>query len=151
MKRVIASGMEPLRFDPASENDKRTQLEHVIIVFARVMAIILLIRGIMGWANILEITDFGGYSFSEAPVYIQCTIVAFTLMSFVSAIGLWILASWGPVLWLFLVIGDAFVHIAFVVSFGSAPLLLTFNAFTVVFYLFLMIPRERQKNIYNKR
>jgi hypothetical protein len=44
MKRVIANGQEPLRFDPASENDKRTQLEHVIIVFARVMAIILLIQ-----------------------------------------------------------------------------------------------------------
>ncbi|MBN8532538.1 MAG: hypothetical protein J0L51_00480 [Rhizobiales bacterium] len=71
----------------------------VMTLFLRLAATICMLKGVAFWALIL---GFGDLPLGEEPRLRQAIIVAFALLNCSAAVGLWLLATWGTSLWLFL-------------------------------------------------
>ncbi len=71
----------------------------MMTLFLRLAAAICMIKGIGFWMLILGLGDL---PLAEEPRLRQAIIVAFALLNCSAAVGLWLLATWGTSLWLFL-------------------------------------------------
>ncbi|CAN1513738.1 hypothetical protein MCEMSEM23_00867 [Rhabdaerophilaceae bacterium] len=73
--------------------------DFIMAVFLRLAAVVAMLKGIGFWMLILGLGDL---PLVEEPRLRQAIIVAFALLSCSAAVGLWLLATWGTSLWLFL-------------------------------------------------
>jgi hypothetical protein len=71
----------------------------MMTLFLRLAAAICMIKGVGFWMLILGLGDL---PLAEEPRLRQAIIVAFALLNCSAAVGLWLLATWGTSLWLFL-------------------------------------------------
>lgn len=67
--------------------------------FLRVVAAWSLILGILYWVRLIGIYDGAEWRFDLMPVHWQVAAVALAVLFPFAASGLWMLASWGPVIW----------------------------------------------------
>ncbi|WP_350334508.1 DUF6163 family protein [Coralliovum pocilloporae] len=111
-------------------------------VFLRVMAAVLMVRGILRWA---DLTGLSGHPEGLLGLSVsgQVELVFFAVVLLVASTGLWILATWGVVVWM----AAAFLNAVLAVFFPeitqfNAPLLI-FDGVTVLIYLCLLYVRER--------
>ncbi|MCC5978462.1 MAG: hypothetical protein JJU21_10400 [Salinarimonas sp.] len=77
----------------------RLSWSRVLIWFMRIMALLWIARGLSYWAVILGAGE-PGPAFEDRPPGVQTTIVYFAVIDLIAAIGLWLMTSWGGVLWL---------------------------------------------------
>ena len=77
----------------------RFPYEKVRLVFMRVMAIVWMAEGLFAWAIILGIGQYLDV-YQSASLQARLAIAGFALFNLVAAVGLWMLASWGAVIWL---------------------------------------------------
>lgn len=82
----------------------------VLVWFMRVLAAFWLMKGLMAWAGILGITP---PPFEQRPLGFQATTVYFAVLDLVAAIGLWLAATWGGVLWLLAVVSHLILAVFF--------------------------------------
>ena len=77
----------------------RFPFEKLRVIFMRVMAVIWMAEGLFAWSIILGI---GAYAtvFETASLQARLAIAGFALFNLVAAVGLWMVASWGAVIWL---------------------------------------------------
>lgn len=73
--------------------------EKARIIFMRGMACLWMAKGLLAWCVILGIGPFMGV-YENAPLQLRLAISGFALFDLVAAVGLWMLASWGAVIWL---------------------------------------------------
>lgn len=71
----------------------------VMTLFLRFAAALCMLKGIGFWMLILGLGDL---PLAEEPRLRQAVIVGFALLNCSAAVGLWLLATWGTSLWLFL-------------------------------------------------
>ena len=71
----------------------------VLVWFMRTLAWVWIAKGLFNWSIILganpRLGEFAAMSFA-----LQGTIVVFACIDFVAAVGLWLAAPWGGVIWL---------------------------------------------------
>lgn len=73
---------------------------HLILIwFMRVCAIIWFAKGLLSWAAILGINQ-PLPPFDSRPTGYQAVTIYFAVLDLVAAVGLWLTASWGGVMWL---------------------------------------------------
>ena len=77
----------------------RFPFEKTRIVFMRVMSVIWMAEGLFAWAIILGIGPYETV-YQTAALQMRLAISGFALFNLVAAVGLWMLASWGAVIWL---------------------------------------------------
>lgn len=65
----------------------------------RVMSAIWMAEGLFAWAIILGIGPYETV-YQTAALQMRLAISGFALFNLVAAVGLWMLASWGAVIWL---------------------------------------------------
>jgi uncharacterized membrane protein len=71
----------------------------VLIWFMRTLAWVWIAKGLFNWSIILGANlRFG--EFAAMSLALQGTIVTFACIDFVAAVGLWLAAPWGGVIWL---------------------------------------------------
>lgn len=73
--------------------------DFIMALFLRLAAAIAMLKGIGFWMLILGLGDL---PLVEEPRLRQAIIVGFALLNCSAAVGLWLLATWGTSLWLFL-------------------------------------------------
>lgn len=120
--------------------DARTAL----VVYVRVLAIAFLVSGLRRWAVVLGPLAPGGDFFNLSPEW-MVAIGFFAVFELVAAVGLWLLASWGTVVWLIAASTEVVLHTVFRDTFGFEPVILAFHATTVVIYAILTFIYERAK------
>jgi hypothetical protein len=87
---------------PAAEGESAQRLwSGRTLLFMRVMACLEILKGIVHWCQLLGILEVAGTSFEDASALRQATVVFFAVLDPVSAVGLWMGAPWGAVIWLF--------------------------------------------------
>ena len=81
----------------------RFPFEKLRVIFMRVMAAVWMAEGLFAWAIILGI---GAYAtvFETASLQARLAIAGFALFNLIAAVGLWMLASWGAVIWLLTIV-----------------------------------------------
>jgi hypothetical protein len=120
--------------------DARTAL----VLYVRVLAIAFLVSGLRRWAIILGPLAPGGDFFNLSPEW-TVAIGFFAVFELVAAVGLWLLASWGTVVWLIAATTEVVLHTVFRDIFGFEPVILAFHAVTFTIYAILTFFYERAK------
>jgi hypothetical protein len=116
----------------------------VLILYVRVLAIAFLVSGLRRWAVLLGPLAPGGDFFNLSPQW-MVAIGFFAVFELVAAVGLWLLASWGTVVWLIAASTEVVLHTVFRETFGFEPVVLAFHGVTVVIYAILTFFYERAK------
>ncbi len=90
-----------------------------LVLFLRVMAGISLLKGLYHWALVLGIGDGPGSTFESSSVPWQAATVFFAVIDLVAAVGLWLAAAWGGVVWLTAAISMTAIELMFPQVYGG--------------------------------
>ena len=126
--------------EPVQESEGGPQVgrwTHRLVLFLRVMAGVSMLKGLYHWSRVTGI----GVSSSDLFVYHsiawQAITVFFAVIDLVAAVGLWLAAAWGAVIWLMSVASMLAVEIFFPQVFGAG--LLTGLAETALLAIYLWL------------
>ena len=124
---------------------RRSPWTRRLILFLRIMAFVSMAKGLFHWSLVLGIGDGAGSSFENAAVPWQAATVFFAVIDLVAAVGLWLAAAWGGVVWLTAAISMAAIELFFPQVFGGRVWIAVLEFLGIFIYigLALMAGRER--------
>ena len=116
-----------------------------LVLFLRIMATVSMFKGIYHWSLVLGIADGDGSTFEQAGTPWQAATVFFAVIDLVAAVGLWLAAAWGGVVWLTASISMAAIELFFPQVYGGRLWIAIpeFIAIMIYIALALMAGRER--------
>src|ERR1700754_3134188 len=92
-----------------------------LVLFLRVMAVLSLAKGLYHWAIVCGFTGpTDGFEYQPTPW--QTATVFFAVIDLVAAVGLWLAAAWGAVVWLTAAVSMAAVEVFFPQVYGGRML-----------------------------
>ena len=94
-----------------------------LVVFLRIMAAVSLTKGLYHWAQVCGIAAPADGGFEAHTVAWQTATVFFAVIDLVAAVGLWLAAAWGAVVWLTAVVSMAVVEVFFPQVYGASILI----------------------------
>lgn len=137
---------EPLAaLDQFGQRETRGLWTNRLIWFLRAMAAVSMSKGLYHWAVIIGIGDGPGTTFEASPIAWQAATMFFAVLDPVAAVGLWLAAAWGAVVWLTTTISMAAIELLFPQIFGGRILMVLAELAAIFAYawLTLMAGRER--------
>ena len=116
-----------------------------LILFLRIMAFVSMAKGLFHWSLVLGVGDGSGSSFENAAMPWQAATIFFAVIDLVAAVGLWLAAAWGGVVWLTAAISMAAIELFFPQVFGGRVWIAVLEFLGIFIYiaLALMAGRER--------
>jgi hypothetical protein len=136
--------LDPVLVDKAA---KRGTWTEYLILFLRVMAGISLVKGLYHWAQVCGIGAPADEGFEAHTIAWQTATVFFAVLDLVAAVGLWLAAAWGAVVWLTSVVSMAAVEVFFPQVYGGSLLIVLVEMTLLVAYLFLAIVSARERPV----
>ncbi len=115
-----------------------------LITYVRILALVFLASGLRRWLVVLGPLAPGGDFFSLEREW-MVAVGFFAVFELVAAVGLWLTASWGTVVWLIAASTEAVLHSVFRDIFGLDPTVLVFHGVTVAIYAGLTFYYERSR------
>src|SRR4051794_20099426 len=139
--------------EPLTVLDRISRLEESgpwttrLMWFLRAMAAVAMVKGLYHWSVIVGIGDGPGSSstFETSPIAWQAATMFFAVIDLVAAVGLWLAAAWGGVVWLTASISMAAIELFFPQVYGGR-LWIAIPEFVAIFAyigLALLAGRER--------
>jgi len=109
-----------------------------LVLFLRVMAVTSMLKGLYHWAAVCGIIgEDGGF---EAHVQSwQATTVFFSVIDLVAAVGLWLVAPWGAVVWLTSTVTMIVVQMFFDQVYGTDLTVIVAGSLAILVYLVLSV------------
>ena len=89
-----------------------------LVLFLRVMAGVSMLKGLYHWARVCGIGVDASDAFQYHSIAWQAATVFFAVIDLIAAVGLWLAAAWGAVIWLTAVASMLAVEIFFPQVFG---------------------------------
>ena len=89
-----------------------------LVLFLRVMAGVSMLKGLYHWARVCGIGVDANDAFQYHSIAWQAATVFFAVIDLIAAVGLWLAAAWGAVIWLTAVASMLAVEIFFPQVFG---------------------------------
>src|SRR5437588_485690 len=116
-----------------------------LVWFLRAMAAMSLLKGLYHWAVVVGVGQGGSSIFEASSTAWQAATIFFAVLDLVAAVGLWLAAAWGGVVWLTAAISMAAVELFFPQIYGGRLWVTAIEAGMVVAYVgfALMAARER--------
>jgi hypothetical protein len=91
-----------------------------LVLFLRLMAAVALLKGLYYWAIVCGVGAPTPQGFDSYAMPYQSATVFFAVIDLVAAVGLWLAAPWGAVVWLTSVISMAAVEALFPQIYGGS-------------------------------
>jgi hypothetical protein len=116
-----------------------------LVVFLRVMAVVALLKGLYHWAVVcgIDAPSLAGFEAYTTPY--QSATVFFAVIDLVAAVGLWLAAPWGAVVWLTSVISMAAVEALFPQIYGGQLWVVGIELALLGAYLWLALLAAREQ------
>jgi hypothetical protein len=114
-----------------------------LVLFLRIMAGVSLIKGLYHWAQVCGIGAAADGGFESHTVAWQTATVFFAVIDLVAAVGLWLAAAWGAVVWLTAVVSMAVVEVFFPQVYGGSIFVVLVESTLLAIYLWLAILAAR--------
>ena len=133
--------LEPVR--ATEEEVPKERWPGRLVLFLRVVAFGSLIKGLYHWMVICGIEtglDFEGHATSY-----QAATVFFAVIDLVAAVGLWLAAPWGAVVWLTSVISMVAVELLFPQVYGGRVWVAVLEVSLLAVYLWLALMAAREQ------
>jgi uncharacterized membrane protein len=123
-----ASG--PVAFEPSA-------VETAFGWFLRLVAVYCLYFGVLYWIRLIGVYPGALWRFDLMPLHWQVAGSVLAVFFPFAAAGLWMLASWGPVIWFICAATEAVMYGGFPVLFGERPpILIAHGAVAAIYILF---------------
>jgi Family of unknown function (DUF6163) len=110
-----------------------------LVLFLRIMAAISMLKGLYHWTRVCGIGVSDADLFAYQPVAWQVATVFFAVIDLVAAVGLWLAAAWGAVIWLMSVASMLAVEIFFPRVFGVGLMTGLLEGTLLAIYLWLAL------------
>lgn len=115
-----------------------------LILFLRTMAAISMVKGLYHWAQVCGIGFGDTPAFEMRSIAWQTATVFFAVIDLVAAVGLWLAAAWGAVIWLTSVASMLAVEIFFPQVFGGGWLTGLLEGGLLAIYLWLALKSAQE-------
>lgn len=125
------SAMAPMSVTHDTPTGAPERWTRYLIRYLRVMAGIVLIKGLAHWADIVGLWAPAGQGFEDQAIAWQTATVFFAVIDLVAAVGLWLATPWGAVVWLTTVMSMAVVELLYPHIYGG-------GLFTVLIEMLLL-------------
>ena len=132
--------LEPVR---AGKGSGGTWTEYLVL-FLRLMAAVSLVKGLYHWAQVCGIGAAADDGFLAHTMAWRSATVFFAILDLVAAVGLWLAAAWGAVVWLSSVVSMVVVEVFFPNVFGGSILVVFAEVTLLGIYLWLAIVSARE-------
>jgi uncharacterized membrane protein (DUF2068 family) len=109
------------------------------------MATVSLTKGLFHWAQVCGIGAASNGGFEAHTVAWQAATVFFAVLDLVAAVGLWLAAAWGAVVWLTSVVSMAAVEVFFPQVYGGSITIVLIEMALLCVYLGLAIVSARER------
>jgi hypothetical protein len=133
--------IEPVRAKPPAGGSWTEYL----VLFLRVMAAVSLVKGLYHWAQICSIGVPANQGFEMQSMAWRSVTVFFAVIDLVAAVGLWLAAPWGAVVWLTSVVSMAMVELFFPNVYGGSAFVVLTEVALLGVYLWLAIVSARER------
>jgi Family of unknown function (DUF6163) len=134
--------------DPVQAGDGEGQQDKWasrLVLFLRVMACAALIKGLYHWAVVCGIDARSPAGFEAYSTPYQAATVFFAVIDLVAAVGLWLAAPWGAVVWLTSAISMIAVEALFPQIYGGRLWVIGIEIALLVTYLGLALQSAREQ------
>jgi hypothetical protein len=131
--------------DRATERPREGRWTVALIWFLRFVAGVSMIKGLYHWSMVIGVGEGPGSTFEASPVAFRAATIFFAVIDLVAAVGLWLAAAWGGVVWLTAAISMAAVELFFPQIYGGAGIIVVLELAVIFAYVGLafMAARER--------
>jgi hypothetical protein len=116
-----------------------------LLQFLRVMSVISIMKGLYHWMNVCGFFAGANAGFEGQALAWQTSTVFFAIIDLVAAVGLWLAAPWGAVVWLTASVSMIVVELFFPQIFGGAIPIVLFEVVAIGGYLVLAIQSAREQ------
>ena len=115
-----------------------------LVLFLRLMAAVSLMKGLYHWAQVCGVGAAADDGFLAHSMAWRAATVFFAVLDLVAAVGLWLAAAWGAVVWLSSVVSMAVVEVFFPNVYGGSILIALIEMTLLGVYLWLAIVSARE-------
>jgi Family of unknown function (DUF6163) len=134
--------LEPVRVGKTASRGTWTEY---FVLFLRIMAAISIIKGLYHWSQVCGIGVKADQAFVNRSIAWQTATVFFAVLDLVAAVGLWLAAAWGAVVWLTSVVSMAAVEIFFPNVYGGSVFIVLVEMTLLGMYLYLAIKSAHER------
>jgi len=134
--------LEPVRVGKGATRGTWTEY---LVLFLRLMAAVSLIKGLYHWSQVCGIGAPADAGFQAHTIAWQTATVFFAVLDLVAAVGLWLAAAWGAVVWLTSVVSMAVVEVFFPQVYGGSLFIVLVEMTLLGIYLWLAIFSARER------
>ncbi len=115
-----------------------------LVMFLRVMAGVSMLKGLYHWSWVCGIGADRSQLFELHSIAWQSATVFFAVIDLVAAVGLWLAAAWGAVIWLMAVASMLAVDMFFPQVFGGGWLVAVIDGSLLALYLWLALKAAQE-------
>jgi hypothetical protein len=115
-----------------------------LILFLRVMAGVSMAKGLYHWSRVCGIGVSSDDLYAYHSIAWQSATVFFAVIDLVAAVGLWLAAAWGAVIWLTAVASMLAVEILFPQVFGRGFFTVALEGGLLALYLWLAVKSAQE-------
>jgi hypothetical protein len=134
--------LEPVRVGKTASQGTWTEY---LVLFLRIMAAISMVKGLYHWSQVCGIGVRADQAFVNRSIAWQTATVFFAVLDLVAAVGLWLAAAWGAVVWLTSVVSMAAVEMFFPNVYGGSFFIVLVEMTLLGMYLYLAIMSARER------
>ena len=116
-----------------------------LVLFLRVMAGVSMLKGLYHWSRVCGIGVAPSEVFQYHSIAWQSATVFFAVIDLVAAVGLWLAAAWGAVIWLTSVASMLAVEIFFPQVFDGGMITGLLEGALLALYLWLALKAAREQ------
>jgi fatty acid desaturase len=116
-----------------------------LVLFLRVMAGVSMLKGLYHWSRVCGIGVDGNNVFEYHSIAWQVATVFFAVIDLVAAVGLWLAAAWGAVIWLMAIASMLAVEIFFPQVFGASLIAGLIEGGLLALYLLLALKAAQEQ------
>jgi hypothetical protein len=114
-------------------------VEQVFVWFQRVIAGYCLLFGVLYWIRLIGLYDGPLWRFDLMPVHWQVASVTLAVFFPFAAIGLWMLATWGPVIWFICAVAETLMYAGFPELYGRRMTIVVSHVLVALLYALLRL------------
>jgi hypothetical protein len=115
-----------------------------LVLFLRLMAGVSMLKGLYHWAAVCGFIGAQNGGFFGHTSQWQTATVFFAVIDLVAAVGLWLAAPWGAVVWLTAAVSMAVIDVFFQQVYGEQTVIVVLEAAVIGAYLLLAIQAARE-------
>jgi Family of unknown function (DUF6163) len=116
-----------------------------LVLFLRLMAGVSMLKGLYHWGAVCGFIGGSDDGFLAHGTQWQTATVFFAVIDLVAAVGLWLAAPWGAVVWLTAAVSMAVVDVFFQQVYGQQTVIVMLEATAIAVYLVLAIQAAREQ------